>query len=79
MSNCDCKTRENDVCPNCVDSQMDEIYQSMIDGTAGKELIDIQIEIKSYLLSIITTPEFVKKTSKEIEVLKMLRERQHDD
>lgn len=76
---CDCNTRENDVCPKCLDSTMDDIYQSMIDGTAGRNLVDMQINIKELLITIITNPEFVRKTQNEIKALKILRERQQTD
>lgn len=74
-----CNCIEDDVCPNCVDSKMDDLYNSMINGTAGRNIIDMQIDIKEYLISIITTPEFVKNTQDEIKALKILRERQQTD
>lgn len=79
LNNCDCHTKEDDVCPNCLDSEMDDIYKSMINGTAGRNLIDMQIDIKEYLMTIITNPEFVKNTQDEIKTLKILRERQQTD
>lgn len=76
---CNCYMRENDVCPNCVDSCMDDLWQRMMDGTAGRNIIDTQIDIKTFLKSIITNEEFVSQTEKEIRALTILRERQQCD
>jgi len=78
-NSCDCHTRENDVCPNCLDSTMDDIYQTMIDGTAGRELVDTQICLKELLMTMIKNPEGIKKLQLEIAALKILRERQQTD
>lgn len=56
---------------------MDEVHMKTINGTAGTDLIDLQLDIKRYLLSIIHTPEFVQKTELEIAALLMLRDNQH--
>jgi DNA-binding protein YbaB len=76
--NCDCKNREHDVCTNCSDNVLEELDQNIINGTAGKILVDLQIELKTYLISIIYNPEFIKKTQDEILALRQFREIQYD-
>jgi hypothetical protein len=76
---CDCKNREHDVCPNDLDNELRELDQNIINGTAGKNLVDLQIELKTYLISIISNPDFIKKTQSEISALRQFREIQHND
>lgn len=73
---CNCTESEDDICPNCLDSCMDDLWQRMIDGTAGKNTIDCQLNIKRMLINMIKDPAFIFQTEKEICVLEMLREKQ---
>jgi hypothetical protein len=77
--NCNCKPGEADVCSNCLDIALEELAQDIINGTAGRNFIDLQIELKTYLISIISEPKFVKKAQSEILALKQFREMQHND
>lgn len=78
-NNCDCHTRENDVCPRCLDSVKDDYNQQMINGTVGRNAIDFDIAMKEHLMKIIKNPEFIEKTQLEISALRVLRERQQTD
>lgn len=76
---CDCHTRENDVCPNCLDSTLDDIWKSMVEGTAGRNSVDQSIAVKEMLMTIIKNPDFIMKTQLEIATLRILREKQQTD
>ena len=76
---CDCK--EDDVCPICLDSVLDEINKrNQIINVSGnvseKELlkrqIEAEIEIKQALITMISSSEYIKKTKNEILSLKLL-------
>ena len=71
---CDCKNREDDVCPICLDSVLDEINKrnQIIKKELLKTQIEAEIELKQALITMISNSEFIKKTENEILSLKLL-------
>jgi hypothetical protein len=71
---CNCESR-NDVCSKCLDSVLDEQYQEMIKGKAGKNVVDFCIAIKTYLKTCLNPKsDAVKILDIELKALYMLRE-----
>ncbi len=76
---CSCQEREDDVCPNCMDSVISGSYKKMIEGTAGKEQIEYVIELKTLLKSFMPPDsETVKVLDTEIKLLQLLRDNQKE-
>ena len=76
---CNCESR-NDVCSICLDSVLDEQYQEMIEGKAGKNLVDFNIAIKQYLKTCLNPEsDAVKKLNIELKALYILREIQTEE
>ena len=74
----------NNICEYCLDKSclnctMDNINESIIVGKSSKTIVDVQIDIKEFLITIITNPEFVEQTRREINVLRSLRDMQQND
>ena len=74
QDDCNCESR-NDVCSKCLDSVLDEQYQEMIKGKAGKNVVDFNIAIKTYLKTCLNPKsDAVKILDIELNALYMLRE-----
>lgn len=65
---CDCNTRDNDVCPVCLVSVLDDSYKSLT-----IEKIDALIEIKQLLLSMIQNSVGAKQIKIELYLLSKYR------
>ena len=77
---CTCMSTEDDVCPKCLDSCLDDIHSRMLNGTLGRNAVDRQIELKKALLSMMPNNlEIQNKINAEINVLQLLRQRQQND
>ena len=76
---CNCESR-NDVCSKCLDSVLDEQYQEMIKGKAGKNVVDFNIAIKTYLKTCLNPEsDAVKILDIELKALYILREIQTEE
>ena len=76
---CNCESK-NDVCPKCLDSVLDEQYQEMIEGKAGKNVVDFNIAIKTYLKTCLyPKSDAVKILDIELKALYILREIQTEE
>ena len=71
---CNCESR-NDVCLKCLVSVLDEQYQEIIKGKAGKNVVDFNIAIKTYLKTCLNPKsDAVKILDIELKALYILRE-----
>lgn len=79
MTQCNCANTDNDICFECLDPYLDELWQEMINGTAGRNIVDLHIAFTTELLTMIKNPNYAAKATKEIQALRILRERQTHD
>lgn len=74
---CNCDKSEYDVCPKCMDSIIDASYKEMIEGKAEKEQIELVIELKTLLKSLMNIDlSEVQQLDKEIKILDILSKNQ---
>ena len=79
ITTCNCESR-NDVCSKCLDSVLDEQYREMIKGKAGKNVVDFNIAIKTYLKTCLNPEsDAVKILDIELKALYILREIQTEE
>jgi len=69
----------DDVCPQNLDYHLDNMWKSMINGTAGRRTIDGKIQMNNLLITMLHNSSAIEKLERENRVLNILRRRQKHD